>query len=370
MNIVRYLYIDDDELQLSKSMVSGFEEAGKLEILVENNKVDWNQQVARLKTVDFNGLILDLKLDERPVEDGCHSEFRGTSLSQQIRDLQKDGTIPAFPILLYSGEDKIKSSLDDTARDLFDLCIEKRNIDKRTMLSLPIRLIELSQLYELLNQKRDVRALLQAPEQVDERFMGALENFQQNSSIAVCVHFLLNEFVLTTGLLVNEVLLAARLGVDIEKTPEEIWKAIVSIFEEARYRGILGNGWKRWWMRGINDLWRSLSGGKYLQMMTATDRVTVLKEILHTDAITPSEKLRYCESDKFWAVCYGTGKPIDPVDGFVIAGQESHYPWQDYRYVSKQAAFLKTNTERWKSVAPAEKQRLEMLKQEYTSKQV
>ena len=67
MNIVRYLYIDDDELQLSKSMVSGFEEAGKLEILVENNKVDWNQQVARLKTVDFNGLILDLKLDERPV---------------------------------------------------------------------------------------------------------------------------------------------------------------------------------------------------------------------------------------------------------------------------------------------------------------
>ena len=51
MNIVRYLYIDDDELQLSKSKVRGFEEAGKLEILVENNKVDWNQQVARLKTV-------------------------------------------------------------------------------------------------------------------------------------------------------------------------------------------------------------------------------------------------------------------------------------------------------------------------------
>ena len=136
-DMVRYLYIDDDELLHSRDKVSGFAAEGKLEILVENNKVDWNQQIARLKAVDFNGLILDLKLDEIPVEDGRHSEFRGTSLSQQIRDLQKDGTIPSFPIILFSSEEKIKSSLDDTGRDLFDLCIEKQSINVRTMLSLP-----------------------------------------------------------------------------------------------------------------------------------------------------------------------------------------------------------------------------------------
>lgn len=368
--MVRYLYIDDDELLHSRDKVSGFAAEGKLEILVENNKVDWNQQIARLKAVDFNGLILDLKLDEIPVEDGRHSEFRGTSLSQQIRDLQKDGTIPSFPIILFSSEEKIKSSLDDTGRDLFDLCIEKQSINVRTMLSLPSRLVELSELYKQLDQKGEVKMLLQVPERVDERFLGTLENLQKNSSIAVCAHFLLHEFIQTPGLLVNKELLAARLGIDMENTPQEIWMGVESIFEKVLYRGVLGKGWKRWWMRGINDMWHDFSGGEYLQMMTAQERVDVLRKLLNTDAIIPAKRLRYCESDKFWAVCYGTGRPIDPVDGFVIDGQELHYPWQDYRYVSKLAAFHKTNPDRWKNVAPSEKQRLEILKQEYQREQI
>lgn len=362
-----YLYIDDDKLLDSQGKVNGFQKAGSLEVKVENNTTEWKKQIDRLKRKDYDGLILDLKLDETPVEDGCRAEFRGSSLAQQVRDYQKEGILPALPILLYSAEDKIKSSLDSTGHDLFDLCIEKTEMDVETMLALPTQLIDLSDCYKRLNQKENVVTMLCAIYPVDERFTNTLTDLQQDSSVAACVHLLLHEFILKPGLLVDESLLAARLGVDMKKS-SVAWPAILNLFDKARYQGTLCNGWKRWWMRGVNDIWRDMAGGQYLQMMDAKERVDVLKKMLGIDTIVPAELLRYSESRKFWAVCRGTDAPLDPADGFVIAGQEPHYPWQDFMYVSKKAAFLKINNQRWKNVASSEKTRLEMLKQEYEVK--
>lgn len=365
--MIKYLYIDDDKLIDSKDKVSGFSEKGRLEVYAENNYPDWKEQINRLRRMDFDGLILDLKLDEIPVSNGIHADFRGTSLAQQLRDYQKEGTFPAFPIILFSGEEKMKTSLDATGLDLFDMFIDKGEMNVEVMTNLPNQLEELSNCYKLLNHKEDVVNMLRIVYPVDERFTNMLVDLQQDNSSAACVHLLLHEFILKPGLLIDESLLAARLGVDAKKCGDA-WASVLSLFDKARYKGILGNGWKRWWMRGVNDIWRELSGGQYLQMMDANERVEVLKKILGTEAIIPAKMMRYSESSKFWMVCRGTGEALDPIDGFVIAGQEPHYPWQDYFYVSKKAAFLKINNQRWKNVASFEKVRLKILKQEYAGK--
>lgn len=365
--MTKYLYIDDDKLKDSKDKVSGFSEKGRLEVEAENNYSSWKEQIDRLRKMDYDGLILDLKLDEIPVLDGKHADFHGTSLAQQLRDYQKEGTLPAFPILLFSGEEKMKSSLDATGLDLFDMCINKGEMNVEVMKNIPNQLEDLSICYKRLNKKESAVNMLCAVYPVDERFTNTLADLQQDNSVAACVHLLLHEFILKPGLLVDESLLAARLGVDIKKSGD-VWPSILSLFDKAHYQGTLGNGWKRWWMRGINDIWRDLADGQYLQMMEASERVDVLKKVLENDSIFSAERLRYSESSKFWTVCRGTDEPLDPVDGFVIAGQEPHYPWQDFMYVSKKAAFLKINNQRWKNVASSEKTRLEILKKEYAGK--
>lgn len=367
MNMTKYLYIDDDKLQDSRDKVSGLSVKDLLEIDVEQNLLSWEQQMERLKNVDYDGLILDLKLDELPVEGRQRSGFRGTTIAQQIRDYQKEGTIKSFPMILFTGEEKMKHALDNTGKDLFDMIIEKGSLNLQMMLSLHTQLVDLSECYQRLINGEDAESLLQVAGFVDERFMDTLRNMQKNDSKANCVHFLLNEFVMKPGLLIDESLLAARLGVD-KKSSGKDWERVLSLFDGARYQGVLGDGWKRWWMRGVNEIWREISGGLYLQRLGASERVDVLKNVLGSVDIKSAPMLQYSDSDKYWAVCCGTDKPMDPIDGFEIAGQDTNYPWQDLLYVSKEAAFKRTRMERWKDVASSEKKRLELLKQEYETR--
>lgn len=364
--MTKYLYIDDDNLEDSRDKVSGFAEAGRLEIAVENNRQKWEEEIDHLQKVDYDGLILDLKLDELPVDNGCHACYRGSELAQHIRDKQKEGVVKAIPIILFSGEDKIKSSLDSTAKDLFDLCLEKGSmVTVEQILPVVGQLEAIALCYRRLRSGEDAVRMLDSPMEIDNRFTGLLSDLQQNDSISSVARFILNEFILKPGLLIDERLLAARLGVDMEKS-KEAWKAVTNLFKEVEYQGVLCHGWRRWWMRGVNMLWREFSGGEYLQMMEAEERVEILKDKLSIDSIVVAEKPKYSESNKFWTVCCGTGKPMDSIDGFMIAGQEALYPWQDLQYVSKEAAFLKTNLRRWRNVAPSEKVRLESMKHVYS----
>ncbi len=358
-----YLYIDDDTLQNSQEKVSAIVVKDYLQIMVEQNLRVWEQQMKRLKNKDYDGLILDLKLDEMPVEDRRHAEYRGTTVAQQVRDHQKEGSMMAFPMILFTGEENMKNALDNTGRDLFDMIIEKGSLTPQTASVIPIQLSELSNFYKQLNTGADARNLIKAQYYVDERFMDALYKKQTEDSIASCAHFFLNEFIMKSGLLVDEALLAARLGVDKDKTGLE-WGKIRSLFDDAHYNGVLGKGWNRWWMHGINERWKSLTGTN-LQRIGAEERVALLKSILKIEGIVMATKTKYAESDEYWAVCCGTGKPLDPIDGFEVTGQETSYPWQDLQYVSKEAAFHKTKIKLWKDVASSEKERLEYLKQEY-----
>ena len=361
-----YLYLDDAQLDESRDKVSGLSMQDVLYVKVEQNLPGWKQQMERLKNVDYDGLILDLKLDELPIDDGQYAGYRGTTIAQLIRDYQKEGTLKAFPMLLFSGEDNMKRALDNTGRDLFDMIIEKGSLNINTLQKLPRQLAELSECYKRLNGGEDARNMIKAQGYVDERFMDALHTLQTEDSNASCVRFLLNEFLLKPGLLIDETLLAARLGVDKDKSGRG-WNAVLKLFEKARYDGIFGESWARWWMRSINTIWKE-NTGTVLQQLEAEERIDLLKKVLGCEEIVAATKTKYAEGNSFWAVCCGTGKPLDPIDGFEVMGQDTSYPWQDLQYVSKEAAFHKIKQDQWNGVATSEKERLEYLKQQYEKK--
>lgn len=358
-----YLYLDDAQLGESRDKVSGLSMQDVLTVKVEQNLPGWKQQMTRLRNVDYDGLILDLKLDELPVDAGKYAGYRGTTIAQLVRDYQKEGTLKAFPMLLFTGEDNMKHALDNTGRDLFDMIIEKGSLSIYTLQKLPGQLAELSDCYKRLNGGEDARAMIKPQGYVDERFMDALHDLQTTDSNASCAHFLLNEFVLKPGLLIDESLLAARLGVDKDKSGKS-WEAVLNLFETARYDGIFGKGWTRWWMRSVNEIWKDRTGVT-LQQLGAKERVQCLKQVIEGSELATATKSKYAESDFYWAVCCGTGKPLDPLDGFEVTGQDTSYPWQDLLYVSKEAAFHKIKQEHWKGIATSEKERLEYLKQQY-----
>lgn len=358
-----YLYLDDAQLDESRDKVSGLSMQNVLNVKVEQNLPGWKQQMERLKKVDYDGLILDLKLDELPVDDGQYAGYRGTTIAQLIRDYQKEGTLKAFPMLLFTGEDNMKRALDNTGRDLFDMIIEKGSLNINTLKKLPGQLAELSECYQQLNGGEDARNMIKAQGYVDDRFMDALHTLQTENSNASCARFLLNEFVLKPGLIIDDSLLAARLGVDKDKSGNG-WNAVLKLFEKARYGGIFGENWTRWWMRTVNTIWKE-NTGTVLQQLSAEERVDLLQKLIGNEEIVVAAKTKYAESNSFWAVCCATGKPLDPIDGFEVMGQDNSYPWQDLQYVSKEAAFHKIRQEQWKGVATSEKERLEYLKQQY-----
>ena len=121
---IKYFYIDDDPK--SQNKVEGFENEN-LSIVAMQHKDSWEEQFRFLKEKegDFDGLILDLKLDGLPNSNDKWANFRGTSLAQEIRTRQKEGVLKPFPIVLFSTNDKTQQALEKTGMDLFDIFIDK-----------------------------------------------------------------------------------------------------------------------------------------------------------------------------------------------------------------------------------------------------
>lgn len=370
---INYLYIDDDSTDRANGTVQGLKKGGYIEVFLSQPESTWEQQIQfiedRQKEDKLDGLIIDLRLDDYAnTKDGKKANYRGTSLAQEIRTRQKEKSIKEFPIILFSANDKITQSLENSGRNLFDVFIEKDSITSADIYVkeyIP-KLIALAEGYRTINLSAEnlSKVLSIDISVVDERFVSELNNLANNPS-HVIANFLINELLLKQGLLIDERTLAARLGIDIEQSSKD-WKQVLSSLNEALYKGVFYQGWERWWMPIIEIWWnKTIHAETYLRATSASDRVEYIKKELKLTKIYPSEKMPKSDSDEFWTVCKGYNRPLDPVDGLMIDRQENLYPWQDPDYVSVEAALHRTNINIWKKVAKLEEERLKELQAQY-----
>lgn len=361
-----FLYIDDDKLKDATEKVQGFEQTG-LRVLTNQHKGTWENQMKFIKENEaiLDGLLLDLRLDDFPNEEGERADFRGTSLAQEIRTRQKEGEFKSFPIILFSGNDKLEKSLEKSGKDLFDICIDKGQINAKSYDVLSPQLLALAEGYKIITQSvSNLSGILDTNiDFVDERFISELNGLVNNPT-HVIAGFLINDLIGKQGMLVDEQILAARLGIDILKSPE--WGRVISSLSPSKYTGVFSDGWHRWWMVSVNDWWRKVSKTeKYLRSTPASIRVDLIKKGLGIEELFAAEKIEKADSEEYWTICRGYNRPLDPVDGLMIDGQENLYPWQDTEYVSIDAALKRKNNNAWKKVAKLEEERLIELEQQF-----
>ena len=197
----KFYYIDDDPN--SQNKVQGFENED-LDIVAMQHKDSWEEEFSFLNDEKdhFDGIILDLKLDDLPNSNGKRADFRGTSLAQEIRTRQKEGSMNSFPIILFSANDKTQQALENSGKDLFDILINKSMLDNIAFSRFTPQLIDLSDGYKRLTNSSlaIINEVLQIDEMIlDSRFVGEY-NKNKECPVHIQSRFLITEFLTKQGL--------------------------------------------------------------------------------------------------------------------------------------------------------------------------
>ncbi|KAA6344025.1 hypothetical protein EZS27_008324 [termite gut metagenome] len=365
--LTKFLYIDDDKIKDAEDKVQGFEQEGCLKITTQQHKGTWEEQLKFIKNFNetsMDGLILDLRLDDFPNEKNERADFRGTSLAQEIRTRQKEKEFRSFPIVLFSANDKLKKSLENSGKDLFDICIDKSKVNAASFDIYTPRLISLAEGYKFLSGTKEVAKILDVDINViDDRFLSELSQLL-NNPVHIISQFIIYELIEKQGLLIDDQVLAARLGIDIENSQD--WGKVIESLFSSKYSGAFSGGWQRWWALLVEKWWKdTIQAEPYLRSTPAEERVALIKNALKLDNLQSAQKIDKADSEEFWTVCKGYNLPLDPVDGLIIEGQEKLYPWQEPEYVSIDAALKRKNISEWKNVAKIEEEHLKELQETY-----
>ena len=358
-----YYYIDDMPEKV-QGLVVGLNKKDILEVIFFEPKGNWEDEMHALQLArsenKFQGLILDLRLQDEPNKDNKISRYRGSSIAQEIRIRVKEGAFADCPIVLLSASDNLRASLDPTSKDLFDLIIEKDFLgDSFSYEKAQQVLIALAQGYDNLLRKPELRDLLQVDlTLLDQRLINEIALLYGAKPAHILAGFIIKQLLQRSGPLVNIRLVSARLGIDLSASEDrdEFMKLIMPF----QYKGLFSEGWQRWWFHSIEKWWAENFPDKILRLLKASERAELISQKFNLK-LTAYNKTPRSKSEKFWAICKGTSNPIDPTDGFVIADQDNLYPWQDKEYVSIDEALERKYIAVWRSIASMEKSKYDKL---------
>lgn len=360
----KYLYIDDENDSSVDSIRDGFNDVRNIEVELYPLQDTRNFEDLKnaLIALDFDGLILDLRLDgDGPNRVG----FSAPTLAQDLRTIQARKDIKSFPIILCSTLPKIREtySVDKSSHDLFDYKFEKSAFPDYEKFSR--KLYSLAEWYDWLNKEaKSINEVLQRENLKDidsriyEKFLISDTPFLANDY----AKFIINQLFHHSGALIKERTLAARLGIDIEKS--EDWDRIKEVFSESSYRGIFSNGWKRWWSDILIKEFKKMSEGFHLSSLNAKQRVDILIEKTGLKDLIPAEPIELCVSTDFWTICEGHKKPLDPLEGLRVYEKSEIKPWQENKYISFHAAEVeRIGRDRGLIPHPSEEERIAEIKE-------
>jgi hypothetical protein len=368
MSIPKYIYIDDENGPSEVSTLHGFNDSKLVEVerfpLSEYREFGAlkNALIDRSKSKRFDGIIIDLRLDGSGED---RTEFNATSIAQEIRSVAARGEMPTFPIVLCSTDEKIRHTYnsDKTSHDLFDYKISKSN-SSPNWLKLATKLSSLAKGYLWLNEEqRELNSIFDITDlsQIDTRIIEKTEVF---SAIYDYAHFVIKDFFHQTNPLINEKVLAARLGIDLKNTPSSSWQKLIdTLFGKAAYTGLFSDGWKRWWADIVSDVFYEVSNEK-LAFLKAEERVSILKKVSGIENLIAATPLKFCNSSEFWTICEGFKVPLDPLEGFKISTSTDLKVWQESKYISLLAVLEREGfSDRGIKPHPSELEKIEYTKE-------
>lgn len=331
--IPKFIYIDDEDPLVIESFIHGLNDTQKVEIerLDFTNAKSLEDVCNLINTHISDGLLMDLRLDGEGVN---RLGISATPIAQQLRTLAAQKEMPEFPIILCSTLEKLKATYeaDIASHDLFDYKFTKTGYDR---IKVATKMATLANSYKRLNtHNTDIFELIgrTLPDTFDNRIF---ERYITNTRFGAFdfLTFIIKELFHHSGVLIKENILAARLGIDIEASGEA-WNDLLVHLTDTVYSGILSEGWKRYWADLVNVFFENISNGELLPVLTATERVNILKKKFNLDGLKPAQPIKYCCSSMFWSICEGFKKPLDPAEGYDVFESDVLKSWQEPKYLS------------------------------------
>lgn len=367
MTRAKYLYIDDFNDASILAIKDGLNDTEIIDVDYTQVKefkdliTDFEGEYSK-----YDGIILDLRLDLNPK---LNVKFSATGLAQELknRSAANEG-VRDVPIVLCSTDRNIREyyNRDTTGHDLFDYRFLKEARPKWEKIALKLRSI--SNGYNILNKdKSDLSKILHRDiNTIDTRIVGKLIDSESLFSTHDFVQQILKEVIRKPGPLINENLLAARLGIDILSSPD--WQMLLdSVFEYEKYNGIFSDGWTRWWSDLIIGKFREISGIR-LSSLSAEERVEELMKLTEFEKIVPAKPIPNSVSTNYWTICEYYKMPLDPLEGFRLLYKKEPKSWQDQQYLSFEAAAERHGLKDGLKVHPSENDRLESIKNQIRSR--
>ena len=294
--------------------------------------------------------------------------YTAPSLATGIRTkfFNDDGFVKEFPIFLISSSENLKKYFDpDTSsHDLFDFTFTKTNVGNDG--------VQYEQLIEsfivayqtIQEDKTNFPKILGITQenQVIERLFTTRFLLGEGTSASEISQYIFNEIIDKNGVIIDEDILAARLGVNHKESAD--WSKLLQLLSDVKYSGIFSSSLERWWNGAVLSWWNHIFSNTPLIRLDAVERVILIKEKFGLTNIIDAQPIDKTTSTKFWTVCQAYKKPLDPKDGFLVDGNQL-YQWQDKRYLSLESILEREARNQGLRIHPAEKERFEDIKQEY-----
>lgn len=357
----KFLYIDDEPGVSTEAIRDGLSDTDIIEVTLKQAET-FETQLTTFESElgKYDGLILDLRLDDNM---GTGLKHTAVSLAQELRTktAAKEKYVD-LPIILCSTDKKIENlyDKDQTSHDLFDYTfVKKYPLESEKVAT---RLKSIADGYKVIPEKKsDLSSIYQRDiTELDPRIFGKFLDNEEIFPVHELVQYTLKEMIYQPGPLISEAVVAARLGIDLEKS--EDWPDLIrEVFPTIQYSGIFSTGWTRFWADLLVQRFKELTG-KRLSSLESNSRVQLLKKFSGKQKLVAAELLPKCVSTNFWSICNYYQKPLDPLEGFRLISQKEPKPWQDPKYISFDAA-----AQRRGRIHPTEKERFEDYKKKFPS---
>lgn len=332
----KYYYIDDEDEQTIQGIADGINASKHVEIVVvalKDNRVF--EELTELLKSNWNqtdGFLLDLKLNGTGPN---NTKFSATSLAQWLRSYAVENDKPHKPIVLLSNDLQCAHySADVTSHDLFDIVME-RTAD------LPwepfaIQLAILADTYCELNGdiEKNIKSIFQYGNVDATATMLAPFVKAELFNVSRFSMFVLHDLFIYSGWLIDESVLAARLGVDKDKSGDDWEKFRDTYFSVVQYKGAFAKLKKLYWSKETISIFKKMTGGKSPASMTGPQRIAAMKSTVN-DAknLIAYQPEGHCKSAYYWTVDEVTKKPLDASEGYMIQEETGLKAWQEPRYV-------------------------------------
>ncbi len=328
-------FLIDDSPEEAAAFARGLSEGDALTIV----PMGAQEAAAAISASKFSpsGVLMDVDLSNEP-----GSQQSGPGMAQDIRVAQQRQVCPGFPIVRFSLREKVSENIgrDSSSDDIFDLKIEKDGLSTPdAQLAAKSQLIGVRTLYDTLSANgAELLQILNLTE--DHWCQWGSSAFQSDFDIGDRVHLKAGPLVrmmIHPGLLIDEDMLAVRLGVD--RTRSNGWKNLTSELSDYSYRGVAGECFTRWWARGIEDWWQDKLGADApLAGCTIAQRTELITNIIAD--IEPLQMPSGSLGERPWRYCLLSKEarqpftPVDPARAVKVKPRSSMPSWLDPLYAA------------------------------------